>query len=136
MSFSTASFVGLGQQIEYNGTTTLAHITDITYSGSKVDAADTTDTSATDGYRTFIPALQDAGDCAVKGIWYPGETTQEGLFALKGTTATFLHTLPNSLGTLSFTGLIVSYDHTAPLDKAGEYTVKVKISGPTSYANS
>jgi hypothetical protein len=136
MSFSTASFVGLGQQLEYNASTILLHITDVTYSGSKVDTADTTDVSATSGYRTFIPSLQDAGECSVKAIWYPGDVSQEGLVALKGATSAWVHTLPNSLGTISFSGIVVSLDKQAPLDKAGEFTLKIKISGATTYAHS
>jgi hypothetical protein len=142
MAFETASFVGLGQSIEFSTLASppvgydLAHITDVTYSGSKVDTADTTDTTAVSGYRTFIPGLQDAGDCTVKMIWYPGETTQEAVFALKGSSATVVHTLPNSLGAITFVGLVVSFDHTAPLDKAGEATVKVKISGQPVYSES
>jgi len=135
MSFATASFVGVGQTIAYNSTT-LNHITDIDYSGSKVDTADTTDTSAISGYRTFIPALKDAGDCQIKGIWYPGEASQEGLEPLKGTVASWVHTLPNNLGIVSFTGMLTSVDKTANLDKSGEFTTKIKISGPIIYAQS
>ena len=136
MSFTTQSFVGIGQQIEFNGAYILAHTMDITYSGSKVDIADTTDTSSTGGTRTFISALNESGECTVKCIWYPGEVTQGAMDALTGTTATFVHTLPNSLGTRSFSGLLVSSDRTAPLDKAGEITYKIKISGVITYAHS
>jgi hypothetical protein len=135
-SFTTASFVGLGQQLEYNGADIVDHITDVNYSGSKVDTADNTDTSAVNGYRTFIPGLLDAGECQVKGIWYPGDVSQEGLNTLKGTVATWIHTLPNSLGTVSFNGMVTGFDHTAPLDKAGEFTLKIKVSGPTTYSHS
>ena len=132
-----ASFVGLGQTIAYGAVpTTLLHITDVAYSGSKVDTSDTTDTSATSGYRTFIPALRDAGDCTVKGIWYPGETTQEGLEALKGASETWVHTLPNSLGVLRYTAMLISLDKTSPMDKAGEFTLKLKISGALAWTSS
>jgi hypothetical protein len=136
MPFTTASFVGVGQQVEYNGSAILLHIQDVTYSGNKVDTADTTDAAATSGYRTFIPALKDAGECTVKCVWYPGEPSQEGLETIKGTVATWVHSLPNNLGTISFSGMIVSADHASPLDKAAELTVKIKISGPTTYAHS
>jgi hypothetical protein len=138
MPFTTANFVGEGQQIEYDGTIEyiLAHISDVTYSGSKVDTADNTDASAVDGYRTFLPALKDAGDCTVKAFWYPGEPSQEGLETIKGEIVTWTHTLPQSLGTLTFSGMVTSTDHSAPLDKAAELTVKIKISGPVTYSHS
>jgi hypothetical protein len=137
MSFSTAAFVGAGQTFEINGDYSLTRLTDITYSGSKVDTADTTDTSVGQaGYKTFIAGLQDAGDVTIKGVWYPGDLSQEFVKTTLGATATFVHTLPNSLGTLSFSGLCISYDHSAPMEKAGEYTLKVKISGSITYAHS
>jgi tail tube protein len=137
MSFATAAFVGAGQTFEVNGAYILTRITDVAYSGSKVDVADTTDTSVGQlGYKTFIGGLQEAGEVTVKGIWYPGDASQEYIKTQLGTTSTFLHALPNSLGTVSFSGLIVGFDHSAPMDKAGEYTLKVKISGATTYAHS
>jgi hypothetical protein len=137
MSFATASFVGAGQTFEFNGDYTLSRITDVTYSGSKVDTADTTDSSVGQaGYKTFIAGLQDAGDISIKGIWYPGDISQEAFKAILGTNATFVHTLPNNLGTLSFAGLVVSFDHAAPMEKAGDYTTKIKISGGVTYAHS
>lgn len=133
----SASFVGIGQTMAYGATpTVLNHITDVTYSGAKIDAPDTTDCAATSGYRTFIPALKEAGECSVKGIWYPGETSQEGLETAKGSVIAFVHTLPNTLGVLRFQGMIVGLDKSAPLDKAGEFTLKVKISGPNVYSAS
>jgi Lambda phage tail tube protein, TTP len=137
MSFSTAAFVGAGQTFEFNGDYILSRITDVTYSGSKVDTADTTDTSVGQaGYKTFIAGLQDAGDVSIKGIWYPGDISQEAFKATLGNNATFVHTLPNNLGTLSFAGLAISFDHTSPMEKAGEYTAKIKISGAVTYSHS
>lgn len=136
MPFTAAPFVGIGQQIEYNGAAILAHITDVTYSGSKVDTADTTDATATSGYRTFIAALKDAGDCTVKYVWYPGDASQEGLEALKGTVSTWVHTLPNGLGQMSFSGMVQSVDKGSPLDKTSDATLKIKISGPVTYSHS
>jgi hypothetical protein len=130
-----ASFVGVGQEIKF-GSTTLLHISDVTYSGNKVDTPDTTDAAAASGYRTFIPALKDAGECTVKGIWYPGETSKEALETNKGVVAVWVHTLPNSLGLLTFNGMITGLDEAAPLDKAGEFTLKIKISGPKVYSAS
>jgi predicted secreted protein len=135
MSFVTANFVGVGQTISYSGTP-LLHTTDVTYGANKVDTADNTDSQSAGSYRTFLPALKDAGDCTIKGVWYPGETSQEGLETIKGTIVQWVHTLPNSLGTITFQGMITGVDHTAPLDKAADYTVKVKISGPSVYAHS
>jgi hypothetical protein len=137
MSFTAAPFVGVGQQIEINGAYILSDITDVTYSGSKTDAADTTSAAAVSGYRTFIPGLSEAGEVTVKLVWYPGDASQEYVKTLVGVNnITVVHTLPNSLGTLSFTGLVVGYDHAAPLDKAGDATLKIKISGVVTYAHS
>jgi predicted secreted protein len=137
MSFTTAPFVGYGQTFEINGAYLLDDIQDVTYAGSKTDAADTTSSSSSGGYRTFIPGLSEAGDCTVKLVWYPGDGSQEYVKTQVGVNnITCVHTLPNSLGTLSFSGLITGFDHSAPLDKAGEATLKVKISGSVTYAHS
>jgi hypothetical protein len=137
MSFATASFTGAGQTFEINAAYNLSRLTDISYSGSKVDTVDTTDTSVgQQGFKTFIGGLQDAGDVTVKGIWYPGDASQEYVKTVVGDNATFVHTLPNSLGTLSFAGIIVSFDHSAPMEKAGEWTLKVKVSAGITYAHS
>ena len=137
MSFSTSAFYGAGQTFDINGNFLLARLTDVSYSGSKADTADTTDTSVGQaGVKTFIGGLQEAGDVTVKGIWYPGDLSQEYVRTQFGTSSTFLHNLPNNLGTLSFSGIIVAYDHSAPMEKAGEYTLKVKISGSITYAHS
>jgi hypothetical protein len=136
MPFTPAPFTGVGQQIEINGAYILADITDVTYSGSKTDTADTTSAASAGGFRTFIPGLSEAGECSVKLVWYPGDASQEYIKTQTGLTCTFVHTLPNSLGTLSFTGLVIGYDHSSPLDKAGEATLKLKISGQVTYAHS
>jgi hypothetical protein len=137
MSFSTAAFYGAGQTFEVNGAYSLTRLTDISYSGSKVDTIDTTDTSVgQQGTKTFIFGLNDAGEVTVKGIWYPGDNSQEYVKTVIGVPATFVHTLPNNLGSVSYSGGIVSFDHSAPMEKAGEYTLKVKISGVATYAHS
>jgi hypothetical protein len=137
MSFSTAAFYGAGQTFEINGAYSLTRLTDISYSGSKVDTIDTTDTSVgQQGTKTFIFGLNDAGEVTIKGIWYPGDASQEYVKTVQGVPATFVHTLPNNLGVISFSGGIVSYDHSAPMEKSGEYTLKIKISGVTTYAHS
>jgi hypothetical protein len=137
MSFATAAFYGTGQTFEVNGAYALSRITDVSYSGSKVDTIDTTDTSVgQQGTKTFIFGLNDSGEVTIKGVWYPGDLSQEYIKTVQGVPATFVHTLPNGLGTVSFSGGIVSYDHSAPMEKAGEYTLKIKISGSTTYAHS
>ena len=137
MSFSTAAFYGAGQTFEINGAFALSRLTDITYSGTKVDTVDTTDTSVgQQGTKTFIFALNDNGDVTIKGLWYPGDASQEYVRTITGIPATFVHTLPNNLGTISFSGGAISYDHSAPMEKAGEYTLKIKVSGSFVYAHS
>lgn len=137
MSFTPAVFYGAGQAFEFNGDYALDHITDVTYSGSKVDTIDTTDTSVGQGgYKTFIYGLQDAGEVSIKGVWYPGDASQEALKTITGTPATFVHTLPNGLGTLSYSGGLVSFDHSAPMEKESSFTAKIKISGEITYAHS
>lgn len=136
MPFTAAPFVGVGQAVEINAAYILADITDVTYSGSKTDTADTTSAASSGGYRTFIPALSEAGEVTIKLIWFPGDASQEYVKTQTGTSITVVHTLPNGLGTLSYSGLVVGYDHSAPLDKTAEATLKIKISGSVTYAHS
>ena len=115
----------------------LNRITDVSYGSSKADTPDTTDSTVGQaGYKTFTAGLVEAGEVTVKGIWYPGDASQEAFKAIFGTNATFVHTLPNNLGTLSYSGILMGLDHSAPMEKAGEFTAKVKISGSITYAHS
>src|SRR5271154_5940021 len=123
-------FYGENQTLSYgSGPTELLHITDVTYSGDKVDDLETTDTLSTNGYTTFIPGWKTAGELTTKVIYYPGDTTQEGLETIKDTVVAWIHTLPNSLGFIRFQGFVTNFTKVMPMKKVSEFTLKVKITG-------
>jgi hypothetical protein len=131
------AFYGENQTLSYGaGPTVLAHITDVTYSGDKVDDLETTDTLSTGGYTTFIPGWKTAGEVTTKCIYYPGDTTQEGIEAIKDTIVAWVHTLPNSLGVIKFNGFVTNYTKVMPMKKTSEFTLKVKITGSAVWSAS
>ena len=87
------------------------------------------------GYRVPIGQVLSFASAAAVGSYF-GLSSQEYAKAQIGAVSTFVHTLPNSLGTLSFTGIINNFDHSAPMEKTSEWTLKVKISASVTYAHS
>jgi Lambda phage tail tube protein, TTP len=79
-----------------------------------------------------MSGLEDPGDVSITGNYLPGDVTQIALFAIKsaGVAVPMKIVYPNSLGSASFSGLVLSMDISFPLDKECKLTIKAKASGP------
>lgn len=115
--------------------TALAGVDSIAFSGDKVATEKTTVMATANGVDTFIPGTQDPGGLDVKAFFYPGDTTQVALEAIRlaGQTVA-MKTTYGSSNSCSFTGIVESMTPSFPLDKPARLDIKIKISGPKVYA--
>lgn len=111
---------------------TIAEIQQVAFSGSKVDLVDVTNTQSPNRRREFIATLIDSGELTFSANFIPGDTSQADLRDTMDLAAAvnWLVTLPNSLGTLAFAGIITSLDKSLDFSKEAKLTGKVKITGP------
>jgi hypothetical protein len=131
---SGTPFVGLDSTVTFGSgspPSTLDGITGITFSGDKVAMEKTTDMKTVNGTDTFIASTDDPGACDVKCWNLPGNASQEALKAAKVAKVAipFIVSLPGSLGTRSFSGLVESATVALPLEKNSTIDFKIKISG-------
>lgn len=128
-------FVGYGLSVTFGSgspPTDLAGITGVTFSGDKVATEKTTNMATPNGTDTFIASTDDPGTCDIKCWLLPGDSSQEALKTAKEAKALvpFTVTLPNSLGTRTFEGIVESATPAFPLEKNCTIDFKVKLSGP------
>ena len=133
--------VGIGDSFEYASVaspttfTVLNGVDDIAFSGDKVTTNKNTTMATTNGVDTFNSSTQDPGSCDVKGFFYPGDTTQVALEAIRASgQAVAMKAAYGTSNSRSFTGIVESFTPVFPLEKNATFTLKIKISGPTTYA--
>jgi hypothetical protein len=138
---SGTAYVGIGDQFEFATVaspttfTTLAGVQSVTRSGDKVATEKTTTMATANGVDTFISSTQDPGSCDVKGLFYPGDTTQVALEAIRlaGQPVQMKVTYGSS-NSQTFSGITESMAYAFPLEKPATLDVKIKISGPVTIA--
>jgi len=133
------AFAGQGSQLQLGaGTpaapgayTTIAEITKIQRSGSKMDLVDVTNMDSIGAYREKLATLLDGGDIALDANYIPQDATQQSLQALfdNRTLAPWQIVLPNSLGTWNFNAYLMSLDFDLSTDKASTLSSKLTITG-------
>jgi Lambda phage tail tube protein, TTP len=133
---SGTPFTGYGLQFKYQSSpsplTFLAvdKVQKVTMPAIKIDTAEVTAMDSPNRSKQFIATIQDNGEVTVQGVFVPGNASQIALKALADFTEhQFEVVLPNSLGTYTFTALLVEWNlGTHELTKAAEFTAKLKIS--------
>lgn len=138
---SATPITGLGASFEFATTasptafTALAGVNAISFSGDKVATEKTTTMASENGIDTFITSTQDPGSVDVKGFFYPGDTTQIALEAIRlaGQPVAMKATYGTSNST-TFTGIVESLTPSFPLDKPATLDVKIKVTGLKTYA--
>jgi hypothetical protein len=133
--------VGIGDSFEYATVaspttfTTMNGVTSAAISGDKVATEKTTTMATTNGVDTFMASTQDPGTCDVKGFFLPGDTTQVGLEAIRlAGQAVAMKVLYGTSNSCAFTGIVESFTPSWPLDKPAAFDLKIKITGPKTYA--
>jgi len=138
---SQTPITGIGDSLEFASVaspatfTTLNGVQSISFSGDKVATEKTTTMATVDGVDVFIGSTQDPGSVDVKCLFYPGETSQVALEAIRlsGATVNF-KALYGSSNTTSFSGIVESMTRAFPLEKPATLDVKIKLSGPWTLA--
>jgi hypothetical protein len=133
--------VGIGDSFEFATVaspttfTILAGVNSVAISGDKVSMEKTTTMSTVNGVDTFIASTQDPGTCDVKGFFLPGDVTQVALEAIRAAgQPVAMKALYGTSNSCSFTGIVESFTPSWPLEKTASFDLKIKISGPKTYA--
>jgi predicted secreted protein len=111
---------------------TIAEIQQVAFTGSKVDLADVTNVASPNRRREYIATLIDSGELTFTANFIPGDSTQAGLRTTMDAAeaVNWQVVLPNSLGTLSFAGILTSLDRNLDFSKEAKLSAKIKITGP------
>jgi predicted secreted protein len=133
------AFAGQGTQLQLgSGTpsvpgsyTTIAEITKIQRSGSKMDIVDVTNMDSIGAYREKLPTLLDGGDISFDANYVPGDTTQQSLQTLFDgrTLKPWQIVLPDTRGTWNLNAYVTSDDFDLSVDKASTFSGKLTITG-------
>ena len=128
------------------GTTKVTEIIDITGPGMTKDAINVShnDGTAGDGWGVFVPGFRDGGEVNITANWIPVAATQAGTSGLLSkfedvdTLTAFRIVTPDdgSSGTItiSFNGIVTSFNPTMPLTEQGKLDCTIKISGVVTFA--
>ena len=141
MSGASQAFSGYGLSVGFGGEPLasppvlfqdIAEIQQVAFSGSKVDLADVTNTQSPNRRREYIATLIDSGELTFNANFIPSDGSQAALRSTMDAAeaVNWLVTLPNSLGTLAFAGIITSLDRNLDFSKEAKLSGKVKITGP------
>ena len=136
----SSPIIGIGDSFEFasiaspTSFTTLAGVDSVAFSGDKVATEKTTTMATVNGVETYIASTQEPGSLDVKAFFYPGDTTQVALEAIRAAAQPVaMKALYGSSNSCSFTGIVESMTPSFPLDKPARLDIKVKISGPKTY---
>lgn len=114
---------------------TLAGVDSISLSGDKVATEKTTTMATSNGVDTFIGSTQDPGSLDVKAFFLPGDTTQVALEAIRlAGVAVQMKATYGTSNSCVFSGIVESLTPSFPLEKPARLDVKIKISGPKTFA--
>lgn len=136
-----APITGIGDVFEFASVaspttyTTLAGVNSVARTGDKVQVEKTTTMATANGVDTFISSTQDPGGVDVKGFWYPADASQTAIEAIRAAGSTVnMKILYGTGNSASFAGIVESFTPSFPLEKPATFDLKVKISGPVTYA--
>jgi hypothetical protein len=127
------------------GTTKVAEVIDISGPSMSKDAIDVShnDGTAGDGWRVFIPGFRDGGEIGVSANWIPVDSTHDGstgiLGVFEGNSLQSFRIVTADDGssgtvTISFNGIVTSFNPTMPLTEQGKLDFTIKVSGAVTFA--
>jgi hypothetical protein len=127
-----AEAIGYGTILEVDtggGFVEIARLTEI----GEIDLGEPDDVEITgydspDGFKEFIPGLEDGGTLDFTGV-YTGVSSQTSLAALRRSVADWRLTLPDALGQVTFEGYLKGPKLNAPLSDKAEFSGSIKITG-------
>lgn len=113
-------------------------IAELTSVGGLELSADTIESTTLDsnGWRTFIQGLKDAGEVSLEGYFNPNDTNgQKTLYDLfeSGAASAFTILFPSALGaSWDFTGIVTGVTTGADMEDAISFEATIKVSGKPS----
>ena len=121
--------------------TTVAELKTFSFSGTKNDTEDVTNSDSTGRAHEFIVTLLDSGEISIAGNYVGGDVGQIAFRAAfnAGSVVPFKMTLPVGPGqttsgdVFAFIGAVVENALSVEYNKANSFSAKVKISGVISY---
>jgi predicted secreted protein len=143
MSYTgSQAFAGQGTQLQRGdgaspeNFTTIAEITKIQRSGSKMDLVDVTNMDSIGAYREKLATLLDGGQVSFDANYVPAAASQQSLQAdFDGRVlSSWKIILPGGRGTFSFKAYSTSADFDVSVDKASTFSGKLEITGQPSFA--
>lgn len=143
MSYAgSRAFAGQGTQLQLGdgadpeSFSTIAEITKVQRSGSKMDLVDVTNMDSIGAYREKLATLLDAGQISFDANYIPQDATQTGLQAqFDGRIlSNWKIVLPGGRGTFSFKAYSTSADFDLSVDKASTFSGKLDITGAPTFA--
>lgn len=143
MSYAgSRAFAGQGTQLQLGdgqspeNFSTIAEITKVGRTGSKMDLVDVTNMDSIGAYREKLATLLDAGQVAFDANYIPQDATQQ---ALQGqfdgrTLSNWRIVIVGGRGTFLFKAYSTSSDFDLSVDKASTFSGKLELSGQPTFA--
>ena len=125
----------MGTKFKIGSSGYVAELTDI---GGLDISADTIETTTLDsnGWRTFIGGVKDAGEVSLSGFFNPDDTDgQKALYDSLGTGASSNFTIefPSALGaTWTFSGIVTKFTTSSAMEDSISFEATIKVSGSPS----
>jgi predicted secreted protein len=122
----------MGTKLKVGASGYVAELTDI---GGLDISADTIETTSLDsnGWRSFIGGLKDAGEVSLSGHFNPDDTDgQKALFdaLVAGTVLSLKIEFPTALGAeWSFSGVVTKFTTSSALEDSVTFEATIKVSG-------
>lgn len=122
----------MGTKIKIGTSGYVAELTDI---GGLDITADTIETTTLDsnGWRTFIGGVKDAGEVSLSGYFNPDDTDgQKALYDALGTgeASNFTIEFPSALGaTWTFSGVVTKFTTSSAMEDSISFEATIKVSG-------
>lgn len=119
--------------------TAIAELVDITPPTMSKDSIEVTNHSSTNKFREFIPGLKDGGSVSMKANWLPNNATHDESTGLMecfkdDVNHNWKLVLPDSLGTISFSGHVTAFNPETPLSAQGSLSCTIKLSGEPTWS--
>jgi len=117
----------------------VAELTDVNPPAMTKDSIEVTNYASPDRFREYIAGLKDGGSLSAEGNWLPNNATHDESTGLlesfnDDSNHNWKFVLPDSLGTISFTGHVTAFTPTSPLTMQGKLACTIKVTGKPAWS--
>ena len=133
------SVIQLGDGATSETFTAIAEVVDVVPPAESRESIRVTNHGSANRTHEDIPGLRDGGQVTFKVNWLPTNATHNKSTGLRkhweaNANSNWKIILPDSLGTISFTGHAVNWNPTLPLAAQGSLDLTIKVSGMPTYS--